>query len=73
MGESKLIAEQNILKANHKSNTKFAAIRFGNILLSRGSVVFKFIKQIKYGDRITVTGKNISRFFVSINTAVMQF
>ena len=50
MGESKLIAEQNILKANHKSNTKFAAIRFGNILLSRGSVVFKFIKQIKYGD-----------------------
>ena len=70
MGESKLIAEQNILKANHKSSTKFAAIRFGNILLSRGSVVFKFIKQIKYGDRITVTGKNISRFFVSINTAV---
>lgn len=70
MGKSKFLSENNVIKANKNKNTKFAVIRFGNILLSRGSVVFKFMKQIKSEKILTVTGMNVSRFFVSINTAV---
>jgi len=63
MGKSKLQAEKLIIKANknkNKNNTKFSVIRFGNILLSRGSVVYKFLKQIKEKENITVTGKSVS-------------
>lgn len=71
MGKSKLQAEKLILKANkNNNNTKFSVIRFGNILLSRGSVIYKFLKQIKEKENITVTGKNVSRFFISIQKAV---
>jgi UDP-N-acetylglucosamine 4,6-dehydratase len=71
MGKSKLQAEKLIIKANkNKNNTKFSVIRFGNILLSRGSVVYKFLKQIKDKENITVTGKSVSRFFISIKKAV---
>jgi FlaA1/EpsC-like NDP-sugar epimerase len=71
MGKSKLQAEKLIIKANkNKNNTKFSVIRFGNILLSRGSVVYKFLKQIKEKENITVTGKSVSRFFISIQKAV---
>jgi len=73
MGKSKLQAEKLIIKANknkNKNNTKFSVIRFGNILLSRGSVVYKFLKQIKEKENITVTGKSVSRFFISIHKAV---
>jgi len=71
MGKSKLQAEKLIIKANkNKNNTKFSVIRFGNILLSRGSVVYKFLKQIKDKESITVTGKSVSRFFISIKKAV---
>lgn len=70
MGKSKFLSENYVIKANKNKKTKFAVIRFGNILLSRGSVVFKFMKQIKLGKTLTVTGKNVSRFFVSINIAV---
>ena len=71
MGKTKLQAEKLIIKANTKKNiTKFSVIRFGNILLSRGSVIYKFINQIKEKENITVTGKNVSRFFISIKKAV---
>jgi len=71
MGKSKLQAEKLIIKANkNKNNTKFSVIRFGNILLSRGSVVYKFFKQIKEKENITVTGKSVSRFFISIQKVV---
>jgi FlaA1/EpsC-like NDP-sugar epimerase len=71
MGKSKLQAEKLIIKANIKKNiTRFSVIRFGNILLSRGSVVYKFLNQIKEKENITVTGKNVSRFFISIKKAV---
>lgn len=73
MGKSKLQAEKLIIKANkNKNNTKFSVIRFGNILLSRGSVVYKFLKQIKEKENITVTGKSVSRFFISIKKAVVR-
>tara|TARA_B100000787_G_C16196271_1_gene301097 strand:+ start:2709 stop:3734 length:1026 start_codon:yes stop_codon:yes gene_type:complete len=71
MGKSKLAAERLIIKANkEKIITKFSVIRFGNILFSRGSVVFKFLQQIKSNQKITVTGLTVSRFFISISDAV---
>ena len=47
MGETKLKAEQVVLNCNEKSSTKFACIRFGNVVGSRGSVIPLFINQIK--------------------------
>lgn len=71
MGKSKLSAEKIVIKANTKKNkTKFSVIRFGNILFSRGSVIFKFLSQIDAKEKITVTGLNVSRFFISIRNAV---
>ena len=70
MGKSKLQAEKYVILSNKKYKTKFAVIRFGNIILSRGSVIFKFMKQIKLGKTLTVTSSNVSRFFVPIKTAV---
>ena len=70
MGKSKFEAEKLVIKANKKKITKFSVIRFGNILFSRGSVIFKFIKQINSKQKITVTSENVSRFFVSLNLAI---
>lgn len=70
MGKSKLQAEKYVILANKHKKTAFAVIRFGNIIFSRGSVIFKFIKQIKLGRTLTVTNSNVSRFFVPIKTAV---
>lgn len=73
MGKSKLMAENLILKENKNINnhkTKFSIIRFGNIIGSRGSVLPKFLFQIKNNQNLTVTSKNMTRFFVTINYAV---
>jgi FlaA1/EpsC-like NDP-sugar epimerase len=70
MGKSKLQAEKYVIFANKHKKTAFAVIRFGNIIFSRGSVIFKFLKQIRLGKTLTVTDRNVSRFFVSINSAV---
>jgi FlaA1/EpsC-like NDP-sugar epimerase len=70
MGKSKSQAEKYVILANKHKKTAFAVIRFGNIIFSRGSVIFKFIKQIKLGRTLTVTNRNVSRFFVPIKTAV---
>lgn len=73
MGKSKLEAERLVLKYQKKQKkTKLAIIRFGNILLSRGSVVHKFIKQVLTGNLITVTSKDVSRFFLTINDATKK-
>ena len=69
MGKSKLKAEKLVIESNKKNSTKFSVIRFGNILFSRGSVIYKFVEQIN-SKKITVTGLNVSRFFISLNSAV---
>jgi len=73
MGCTKLLAEKIMLasyfyKGMHK--TKFCFVRFGNVLGSRGSVVPLFLKQIHNGGPVTVTDRNMTRFFMTIQDAV---
>ena len=71
MGKSKRIAENLVITKQQKQKKMLiSAIRFGNILFSRGSVIFKFIKQIKEKKPLTVTGKRMSRFFITVDQAV---
>lgn len=70
MGKTKLLAEKLILNANKINKTKFSVIRFGNIIGSRGSVLPKFLDQIKNNHNLTVTSKSMTRFFITINYAV---
>lgn len=73
MGQTKHLAEKLVLNAGMntaKPSIKFSAIRFGNILASRGSVVEKFIYQIKTNLPLTVTDKRMIRYFMTIETAV---
>jgi FlaA1/EpsC-like NDP-sugar epimerase len=71
MGKTKLMAENFVIKKNSsKVKTKFAAIRFGNVIGSRGSVLLRFFEQIKLGKTITVTHPDMTRFFITIDSAV---
>jgi FlaA1/EpsC-like NDP-sugar epimerase len=69
MGASKRIAEIFIQSLNKISKTKYITTRFGNVLGSNGSVVPRFKKQIAKGGPITVTHKDITRYFMTIPEA----
>jgi FlaA1/EpsC-like NDP-sugar epimerase len=69
MGASKWFAEQ-IVRSLQGNSSVFCAVRFGNVLGSRGSVIPTFLRQIAHGGPVTVTDPAMTRYFMSIQEAV---
>ena len=70
MGTTKYLCEQVLQGLRGEGTTEFAAVRFGNVLGSNGSVIPLFKKQIAYGGPVTITDKRIIRYFMTIPEAV---
>lgn len=68
-GTTKLLAEKNVILANSFSDTKFSALRYGNVIGSNGSIFQKWKHSVMAGEKISVTHKEMTRFFISENNA----
>ncbi|MEW6441265.1 MAG: nucleoside-diphosphate sugar epimerase/dehydratase [bacterium] len=69
MGASKRLAEMYVQTLSQRGPTKFITVRFGNVLNSAGSVIPRFMEQIREGGPVTVTHPDIVRFFMTIPEA----
>ena len=70
MGATKRVSEHLVMTTAHRTGACYVAVRFGNVLGSRGSVVPVFEEQIKNGGPVTVTHREIKRYFMTIPEAV---
>lgn len=73
MGATKLLGERLFIAANHFAGghrTRFACVRFGNVLNSNGSVLQIFRRQLDAGQALTITSSGMTRFFISMTQAV---
>jgi len=70
MGVTKLLSERIITRASIEKEAKFGCVRFGNVLISSGSLIPTIKEQIAQDDFVTITNKDMTRFFMSIQNAV---
>lgn len=70
MGATKRAAEQIVFEVGRRHSLPYVAVRFGNVLGSRGSVVPTFLRQIVEGGPVTVTSEQMTRYFMTIPEAV---
>jgi FlaA1/EpsC-like NDP-sugar epimerase len=70
MGMTKAIMERILIEANLESGVRFACVRYGNVVASRGSVVPLFVEQIAQGGPVTLTMKEMTRFLLTLDEAV---
>jgi len=74
MGATKLLTEKLIRNANEGKGDKetvFSSVRFGNVMMSRGSVMLLWEEQIQQGNPVTITDPEMTRYMMSIQDAVM--